>query len=107
MEIWYKTCWGEIEEVKVIKETEKFVTYEYAWGKDTHTRRVAKRCSDESYGQFFKAKKEAVNHILNVAKTKIKSAEARLKSAKKELATIEDKYSPRNRQNNTKGNSYA
>jgi hypothetical protein len=80
----YRARWNEITEVDVERETDAFVII--------GGRRNAKRSDCEN---FYDTHAEAVSHILDTQRAKVKAAEGRLAIEVSILAKLEDKYSVR------------
>lgn len=77
----YRTRWNEIETVECERETEAFVII--------NGRRIAKRSSMEN---FFDTYSEAVSHIIDTQRSKVKSAESRLAIESAILYKLEDQF---------------
>ena len=85
----YKTGgYGElIEEVEIVRETEKSVFVKDLYGFNTgRVSREAKRCS---YSNYFDTMKEAKDFLKQRFEDKIKSHEQQIESANKSLAKVE------------------
>lgn len=81
----YRTRLDEITEMDVERETDAFVVI--------NGRRNAKRGDWEN---FFDTHAEAVTHLIETQRAKVKSAEWRLAIESAVLAKLEDKYSVAN-----------
>lgn len=74
--IWYKTQYdGEVKEIKVEKETEKFIFVQNFRGDGLD--RIQKIAS---YANYFKTKKEAVDFMIKEAENKKKILKNNIKS---------------------------
>ncbi len=84
----YKTGrWkNEIEEVKIIKETAKQVTYAYNdWNGSPCERREAK---ESNYHQYHDSWEDAHEHLLNKAHSRIESLRSQLQRAQGEYGNL-------------------
>ena len=78
----YKTIFARIEEVEVIKETDKSVTL-------ANGSRANKQ---NSYEKYFDTHEEAVAHVISIAQQKVDKSKRELAYYEKELSDLKAKY---------------
>lgn len=79
----YRASWSGIEKYKIVKETEKTVTYEYDGNEGTiMTNREHKRTENQCW---FPTWQEAKDHLIATATGRVKRAQGRLDYQLKEL----------------------
>ena len=89
MKTWYRTRWGKIEPVEVIRATKKFVVVQAAIGS-----RERKEAKESDWSSYFETWEGAHGYLMEKARRKVESLRLQLQQANGELGNIKGMKPP-------------